>query len=75
MKQSHFVNMSCFNKICYTVPPTHLQLMCHPSMCANEWHPTPNTVCLLSLPHRKAQVVSLGYTQNKAQMDHPQGIF
>ena len=45
----------------------------HPCMCANEWHPTASTLCPLSLPHRKAQVVSLGYAQNEAQMNHPQG--
>ena len=51
------------------------QLMRHPNTCANEWRPTARTLCSLSLPRRKTLVVSLGYIQNEAQMDHPQGTF
>ena len=28
----------------------HLQLIHHPSMCIDKWHPTASTLCLLSLP-------------------------
>ena len=39
--------------------------------CTNKWHPTASTLCPLSLPRKKAQAVSLSYTQSKAQMNHP----
>ena len=51
------------------MPPIHSQLMHHPSTCADEWRPTPQS----SL--QKVLAVSLGYAQNEAQIDHPQGIF
>ena len=54
------------------MPPMHSQLcMCNSSTCTDEWHPTTSTLCLLSHPHRKVQVVSLSYAQNKAQKYHP----
>ena len=40
--------------------PTHSQLICHPSTCANEWRPKSSTLCPLN-PHRNALVKSLGY--------------
>ena len=45
-------------------------------MCTmtDKWHPTASTLCPLSLPRRKAQVVSLSYAQNKAQNHYPQRI-
>ena len=35
------------------MPPTNLQLMCHLSMCTEEWYPTASTLCPLSLPRKK----------------------
>ena len=57
------------------MPPMHSQLMHRPSTCSNEWRPTVSTLCPLSLSHKKMLVVSLGYAQNEAQMNHPQGTF
>ena len=33
-------------------------------VCTNEWLPTASTLCPLSLPSKKAQAVSLSYTQS-----------
>ena len=35
-------------------------------MCTNKWLPTASTLCPLSLPSKKAQAVSLSYTQSIA---------
>ena len=56
------------------MPLMHLQLMYHPSVCADEWRPTASTLCPLSLSRRKVREVSLSYAQNEAQMNHSQRI-
>ena len=52
---------------CCMVPPTQLQLMCHPCTCAlmNGFQQP------LNLSRKKALAVSPSYAQNKAQMNHP----
>ena len=57
------------------MPPMYSQLMHRHNTCANEWRPAASTLCPLSLSHKKKLVVSLGYAQNEAQMNHPQGTF
>ena len=73
--QAKFVMQCCLHM--------HLQLMrqiavnasSYPSMCTNEWLPT-HAVCPppLSLPSKKAQVLSRSHVQNEAQIDHPKRI-
>ena len=64
--------MLFFSLFCHT---SHtLVVMCHPSMCTNEWRSIASTLCPLSLPCQKSQEVSCSYAQNKAQKDHPQKI-
>ena len=48
------------------MPPTHSRLMRH--SIAHEWHPTASTLCPLSLPHRKAHMVSLDFAQNDSKL-------
>ena len=43
-------------------------------VCTDEWRPTASTFCPLSLPYKKARVVSPSYAQSKAQMNHSQRI-
>ena len=43
-------------------------------VCTDERRPTASTLCPLSLPYKKARVVSPSYTQSKAQMNHSQRI-
>ena len=70
------------SKICYAMPPTHMQLMrqlavnasSYPSMCTNKWRPTASTHWLLSLPCKKLQEWGWSYAQNEAQKNHPQRI-
>ena len=55
----------------YTVPPMHLQWMCHPRTCTNKWHPTASTLC----PHdRKALELCHSYAQNQVWNAHSQRI-
>ena len=56
------------------MPPTRLQLICHPSMCINEWHPTASTLCLLGLPRKNMHEVSRSYAQKEAQNDRISNI-
>ena len=66
---------SCFSLLqCYAMPPTHFQLMRHPSTCTNEWRPASSTLCPSSLPRRKVQEASCSYIQAEAQKNHPQRI-
>ena len=62
----HNLLLICFCYHCYTMLPTHSQLMCYPSTCADEWRPTARH-CPLSLPRRKRWcMVSLIYTQKQS---------
>ena len=40
-------------------------------MCIDEWRPTTSILCPLSLPRKKAQVVSPSYAQSKAKNTIP----
>ena len=54
---SEFLTNSClcsfFKENCYTLLPTHLQLMCHPSTCTDEWLPTASTLYPSVFPAKK----------------------
>ena len=51
-----------------------LWLMRHPCTCVDKWRPTASTLCPLSLPRKKVQMVSSSYAQSKPQKDHLQRI-
>ena len=54
------------------MPPMHLWLMHHPILACVPTNGYQQLVqYALSIPHKKAQVLSCIHAQNEAQIDHP----